>query len=88
MTHLMNPLPATPLAIASRHGVSIQAFNSECFCISLDAEALKRALQSSVARSELRRKREVQRHDGKTRRGINGAGWWALRHRVDAGRAL
>ncbi|ABM38143.1 hypothetical protein [Polaromonas naphthalenivorans] len=53
MTQLMNPLPATPLAIASRHGVSIQALNSECFCISLDAEALRRALQSEMGQPDL-----------------------------------
>ena len=53
MTHLMNPLPATPLAIASRHGVSIQALNSECFCISLDTEALRRALQAEMGPPDL-----------------------------------
>ena len=53
MTHLMNSLPATPLAIASRHGVSIQALNSECFCISLDTEALRRALQSEIGPPDL-----------------------------------
>ena len=53
MTHLMNPLLATPLAIASRHGVSIQALNSECFCVSLDTEALRRALQAEMGPPDL-----------------------------------
>ena len=53
MTYLMNSLPATPTAIASRHGVSIQALNSECFCISLDTEALRRALQSEIGQPDL-----------------------------------
>ena len=53
MTPLMNSLPATPLAIASRHGVSIQALNSECFCISLDTEALRRALQAEMGPPDL-----------------------------------
>lgn len=53
MPHLMNSLPATPLAIALRHGVSIQALNSECFCISLDTEALRRALQSEIGQPDL-----------------------------------
>ena len=53
MTYLMNSLPATPLAIASRHGVSIQVLNSECFCISLDTEALRRALQSEIGQPDL-----------------------------------
>ncbi|WP_426148822.1 hypothetical protein [Polaromonas sp. DSR2-3-2] len=53
MTPLMNSLPATPLAIASRHGVSIQALNSECFCISLDTEALRRALQAKMGPPDL-----------------------------------
>ena len=53
MTYLMNSLLATPLAIASRHGVSIQVLNSECFCISLDTEALRRALQSEIGQPDL-----------------------------------
>ena len=53
MTHLMNPLPETPIAIASRHSLSIQALNSEYFCICLDAEALQRALQSEMGPPDL-----------------------------------
>ena len=53
MTDLMNALPATPLAIASRHGVSIQALNSECFCISLDTDAFRRAFQSEMGPPDL-----------------------------------
>ena len=49
----MNSLPVTPLAIALRHGGSIQVLNSECFCISLDTEALRRALQSEIGPPDL-----------------------------------
>ena len=53
MTHFMNSLPATPSAIASLHGLSIEALNSECFCISLDTEALRRALESEIGQPGL-----------------------------------
>ncbi|WP_296900891.1 hypothetical protein [Polaromonas sp.] len=40
----MSSLPATPLVVASRHGVSIQALNSD---------ALRRALQSEIGAPDL-----------------------------------
>ena len=44
MVDLMSSLPATPLVVASRHGVSIQALNSD---------ALRRALQSEIGEPDL-----------------------------------
>ena len=44
MVDLMSSFPATPLAVASRHGVSIQALNSD---------ALRRALPSKIGEPDL-----------------------------------
>jgi hypothetical protein len=53
MTHVTNSLPAALPAIASRHGVSVEALNSACFCISLDTGALGRALESEIGQPGL-----------------------------------
>ncbi|MBT9475989.1 MAG: hypothetical protein IV091_09055 [Polaromonas sp.] len=39
--------------MAARHGVSVEALNSECFCISLDTDALGRALESEIGQPGL-----------------------------------
>jgi hypothetical protein len=53
MTAVAPPLPPPLLASASLGGVSIEALNSECFCISLDTEALGRALASEIGQPGL-----------------------------------
>lgn len=53
MTRVTHSLPAALPAIAERHGVSVQALNSECFCISLDTDALGRALESEMGQPGL-----------------------------------
>jgi len=53
MTAFTHSLPAALPAIAERHGVSVQALNSECFCISLDTDALGRALESEMGQPGL-----------------------------------
>lgn len=53
MTALTHSLPAALPAIAAQHGVSIEALNSECFCISLDTDALGRALESEIGQPGL-----------------------------------
>lgn len=53
MTRVTHSLPAALPAIAARHGVSVEALNSECFCISLDTDALGRALESEIGQPGL-----------------------------------
>lgn len=53
MTRVTHSLPAALPALAERHGVSVQALNSECFCISLDTDALGRALESEMGQPGL-----------------------------------
>lgn len=53
MTH-SPPIPSTaPFAHALLDAVSIEALNSECFCISLDTEELRRALESEIGQPGL-----------------------------------
>ncbi|WP_293467845.1 hypothetical protein [Polaromonas sp.] len=53
LTNFTHSLPAALPAIAARHGVSVEALNSECFCISLDTDALGRALESEIGQPGL-----------------------------------
>ncbi|MCJ7799449.1 MAG: hypothetical protein MUP33_06760 [Polaromonas sp.] len=53
MPTLSQPLPAALPEIAARHGVSVEALNSGCFCISLDSDALGRALESEMGQPGL-----------------------------------
>ena len=49
-------LSEAPLAqLASLAGLSVETLNSRCFCISLDDEALRTALESNLGRPELYR---------------------------------
>jgi len=53
MLDFSNLLPSAPVAAAPLNGVSIEALNSECFCISLDADALRHALKSEIGQPDL-----------------------------------
>ena len=52
-TYSTHALPAALPEIAARHGISVEALNSECFCISLDTDALGRALESEIGQPGL-----------------------------------
>jgi hypothetical protein len=53
MTLSVPSLSAAAVATASLNGASIEALNSDCFCISLDTEALRRALESKIGQPGL-----------------------------------
>ncbi len=53
---MIQPLPSLPAALvapASLDDVSIEALNSECFCVSLDTDALQRAMESEIGQPGL-----------------------------------
>ena len=53
MTNPSLPLSTTSVTAAAFGSQSIEVLNSECFCVSLDTEALRQALESQIGQPGL-----------------------------------